>query len=1388
MLKKRIVSLLLVVCMVAVMLPVGVAAEGVYIGDMIQSYTNWFAYTGEPIDLDIDWRSEDNLVEDTDYTIQFKDSEGTPVAGTPFAVGDYTVIITGIEPNYSGDHTIEITIDGLRNLSSAIIYYEPDYLFTGLPVVLDIEAVKIGGATLTRDTDYTISYTDNDSIELDGAPTEIGDYYAVFTGVNSYSGEKREPFSIVPATSLMFAEISMDWFYTYTGEPVVITGLTVTLGDKTLIENTDYEIKYFDQNLVELSPPPSDIGHYQLSFIGKGDYSGTYGGFLLILPPNNLMLAEVSMTDTYEYTGSPVVISDLVVTLGGNTLTQGVDYTVSYEDEDGYEISDPTEVGEYYVIVEGIEPSYTEYAYLMFTITENTAPITNWTDYVKTKPLGYDEDGGGNITISTAEGLAWLSSVANGQEGNSFSGKTVTLTADIDLSAYNWTPIKDFAGTFEGGGHSINNMTVTNTACAGLFGFLHGTVQNLSVSGSVSSGGGYNYAGGIAGYNTETGNIINCKYQGEISGTDSIVYAGGLVGLNKGAVKNCYNTGTVTAISSYDNYAGGLAGYNRDNGTVINCYNTGAVTASGDHYNYAGGLVGFNTNTCTVTNCYNTGAVTASSGTVRYAGGLIGRHDAGTMTNCYWLDTAAGAATGSGLGTAANCVSFTKVQGKGTEETFAYKIGANTKTGTLCDALNAWVEAQAIPNDYFDWINTSAADYPLLYPLGVPYTVSFNPNGGTVSAESLTVTSGDLYGALPTPTRAGYAFNGWYTETNGGTKISETDRVILTADQTLYARWIANEGTDYIIEHYQQTISGNSYVLAETENRTGTTDSEATATAQTYTGFTENMSHLQRTASGVISSDGSLVLKLYYDRNVYTVSFVSNGGTAVSELSPRYEAKITKPADPSRAGYHFSGWYKDEVLALAWDFQTDVVTSNMTLYAKWAVVSSPSSSDNDSSSVTAATPLPTAEQPTPPTVGTIKPSVTVDGGGRVSVTVTEQDVKNAISTALALAKSGGTATNGIAVSIDLSALQAQFSTFPLTLSKGAYQALADAGVRSLDIKTPQISLSLDLQTLKTILQNMGDQITITAERIDPASLTGAARTALGSRPAYRLSIAYGDKKITSFGGGWVSLFLPYAPANGENPAGLCAVYADGTGGVQWLWNSSYNQNARTLLLRTSHFSTFGIGYKQVPSFTDIAGHWAKSDIEYVAVRGLMNGTSATAFSPESGMTRGMFVTALGRLAGVDSTKYKDTKFTDVKADAYYAPYVAWASEKGITSDTSATTFSPDKLISRQEMAVLLANYAKATGCTLPKTREAITFADAASIGSFARDAVKAMQMAGVINGKNSNKFDPQGTATRAEAAATLHRYAELVIDIQTAQGLDINDSGRAPSCMKTESR
>ena len=242
--------------------------------------------------------------------------------------------------------------------------------------------------------------------------------------------------------------------------------------------------------------------------------------------------------------------------------------------------------------------------------------------------------------------------------------------------------------------------------------------------------------------------------------------------------------------------------------------------------------------------------------------------------------------------------------------------------------------------------------------------------------------------------------------------------------------------------------------------------------------------------------------------------------------------------------------------------------------------------------------------------------------------------------------------------------------------------------------------------------------------------------------------------------------------------GVAAVYVDNNGNVNYLTKSVYDSVNNVLRFSTNHFSTYGVGYQAPAEFTDLSGHWAKDDIQLVVNRGLISGTDATTFSPDTAMTRGMFVTALGRLAGVDVSSYKESSFTDVKADAYYMGYVEWAVKCGIVKGTTANTFGPDGIVTREQMADMMANYAKAIGYSLPKAHEQNTFADAATISTWAADSVKAMQMAGVLAGKNGNQLVPRGTATRGEAAATLRRFMGLMIDVSTVQGWMRNDDGR----------
>ena len=367
-------------------------------------------------------------------------------------------------------------------------------------------------------------------------------------------------------------------------------------------------------------------------------------------------------------------------------------------------------------------------------------------------------------------------------------------------------------------------------------------------------------------------------------------------------------------------------------------------------------------------------------------------------------------------------------------------------------------------------------------------------------------------------------------------------------------------------------------------------------------------------------------------------------------------------------------------------------------------------------------------QPEAPVTGETKP-IQPDKNGNAAVD--NSSVQSAIDKAKQDAKKNGTTENGIGVTVPITPAAGQTS-FNVTIKAQTLDLLVKENVRQFTVATDHlVSVNIGLDTLKQLdTAYAGGDIILRADKVDALRSTEAKAT-IGTRPTYDLSLVYlsGGKEtpIANLNGHTISVRLPYTPANGEQTGNLYAVYVDDAGKVEWITKSSYNASLKAVVFETGHFSVYGVGYKNpAPAFTDITGHWAADNILFAASRGLLSGTSDTTFSPDTGMTRGMFVTALGRLAGINPDSYQTGKFTDVKADAYYAPYVNWAAQTGIVEGVTDTTFAPDTNINREQMAVIMKNYAAKLGYDLPQTLKAVTFADNTQISSWAKDAVKSM--------------------------------------------------------------
>ena len=297
------------------------------------------------------------------------------------------------------------------------------------------------------------------------------------------------------------------------------------------------------------------------------------------------------------------------------------------------------------------------------------------------KDPGYTIEGNGSYTVTSADGLINVAELVNG-------GKTdinITLGKNIDLTGKGWTPIgtnyeKRYKGTFDGRGHTIKGLTVTtNDQFVGLFGSIGyaGTVKNVMMEDvQITSNRSSGFAGGVAGYSD--GTIENCSVSGSVSGT---VYVGGVVGVQiGGSITGCSSSATVNGTVD----VGGVAGQTNSSATLTACYATGNVIIEmAPKKNIAGGgLVGMNAGSSLLA-CYATGNVTSTGSSTgdMHIGGFLGNNYANVMTACYWKNNHE-----QGIGYNKKSTEATKVDGTGV----TWKNAVDAMNTALQNAGSEW--------------------------------------------------------------------------------------------------------------------------------------------------------------------------------------------------------------------------------------------------------------------------------------------------------------------------------------------------------------------------------------------------------------------------------------------------------------------------------------------------------------------------------------------------------------------------------------------------------------------------------------------------------------------------------------------------------------------------
>lgn len=176
-------------------------------------------------------------------------------------------------------------------------------------------------------------------------------------------------------------------------------------------------------------------------------------------------------------------------------------------------------------------------------------------------------------------------------------------------------------------------------------------------------------------------------------------------------------------------------------------------------------------------------------------------------------------------------------------------------------------------------------------------------------------------------------------------------------------------------------------------------------------------------------------------------------------------------------------------------------------------------------------------------------------------------------------------------------------------------------------------------------------------------------------------------------------------------------------------------------------------------FRDLdTGHWAYAYIKDVVEKGLMVGVSQDRFDPEGTLSRAMLTVILSRADGVTVDNRQSSGFVDVPTGTWYTGAVNWAAENGLVNGVGGNRFDPEGNITREQAATILHRYANHAGLLLPEVKEEITFTDGENIASWADAAVKALQLAGILEGMEDGSFRPKGSMTRAQAAAVISRF------------------------------
>ena len=332
----------------------------------------------------------------------------------------------------------------------------------------------------------------------------------------------------------------------------------------------------------------------------------------------------------------------------------------------------------------------------------------------------------------------------------------------------------------------------------------------------------------------------------------------------------------------------------------------------------------------------------------------------------------------------------------------------------------------------------------------------------------------------------------------------------------------------------------------------------------------------------------------------------------------------------------------------------------------------------------------------------------------------------------------------------------------------------------LTLSTVLGTMELDRTALRAAVDRGGTKMLLfTIAQINPNTLT--EKQAVRNATGVELFLSTEGKAVTDVKDGTIKVYVPYNRKVEEEQKNI-AVSCLGEDGSITAMKSSYDDRKGQVMFETNSFSKYIITSNKSATeektqevtaeeeswknpYSDVTETaWYFDAVRFTAENDLFSGISENSFSPDSSMTRAMLVTVLNRLSVKDYDKYgieaeTPIAFDDVPEDMWYSGAVKWAGGAGMISGMDKNRFAPEDVVTREQLAVILYNYAKAIGMDTPTEGMAVReFTDADEISEWAKDAVRWAIGQGILSGKGSDIIDPKGMATRAEAAAMLQRF------------------------------